>query len=62
MYAEGQGDPVAGPADTINLDPETSQTLNHQPGSIHQRLWGPKHIYSKGLPGLSSVREDPPNP
>ena len=21
MYAEGQGDPVAGPADTINLDP-----------------------------------------
>jgi hypothetical protein len=39
-----------------------SQTLDHQPGSIHQLIWGPQHIYSKELPGLHSVREDPPNP
>ena len=47
--AEEEGDPVGGPAVSINLDPEISQTLNHQPGSIHQLIWGPQHIYSKGL-------------
>jgi len=34
--------------------------LGHQPGSIHQLIGGPQHIYSRGL-GLDSVREDAPN-
>ena len=33
--------------------------LDHQPGSIHLLDWG---MYSRGLPGLASVREDEPNP
>jgi hypothetical protein len=40
---------------------EISQTLRHQPGSIHYLVRGPSHIYSRGLPGLASVREDVPN-
>jgi hypothetical protein len=36
--AEGDGDPVGGPAVSINLDPKISQTLDHQPGSIHQQI------------------------
>jgi hypothetical protein len=44
------------------LDSEISQTLDHQLGSIHQLIWGPKHIYSIGLPGLGLVIEDAPNP
>jgi hypothetical protein len=39
-----------------------SQTLSHQLGSIQQLIWDPQHIYSRGLPGLDSVREDVPNP
>jgi hypothetical protein len=35
--------------------------LDHQPGSIHQLIGGPQHIYSTGLPGLGSIREDAPN-
>lgn len=42
--------------------PKISQTLYHQPGSIHQLIWGSQHIYSTGLPGLGSVREDALNP
>ena len=41
---------------------EISQTLCHQPGSIHQLLMGPQHIFSKGLLGLGLVREDASNP
>jgi hypothetical protein len=44
------------------LSLETVQTLGHQPDSIHQLIWGHQHIYSRGLPGLASVREDAPNP
>jgi hypothetical protein len=33
-----EGNPVGGPAVSINLDPEKSQTLEHQPGSILQVL------------------------
>jgi hypothetical protein len=29
---------VGGSAVSINLDPEISQTLDHQPGSIHQLI------------------------
>ena len=36
--------------------------LSHQPGSIHELIWGPQHIYNRGLPCLASVREDKPNP
>jgi hypothetical protein len=36
--AEEKGDPVGGPAVSINLDPQISQTLDQQPGSIHQLI------------------------
>jgi hypothetical protein len=52
--AEEEGDPVGGPAVSINLDPEISQTLDHQPGRIY--------TYSTGLLGLGLVTEDAPNP
>jgi hypothetical protein len=41
---EEEGDPVGGPAVSINLNPlppaspEISKTLDHQPGSIHKLL------------------------
>ena len=60
--AEKKGDPVGGPAVSINLDPKISQTLDHQTDSIHQLIWGPQHTYSRGLPGLCSFRDDAPNP
>jgi hypothetical protein len=47
--AEEEGDPVGGPAVSIILDPKITQTLDHQPGNIHQLIWGPQHIYSKVL-------------
>jgi hypothetical protein len=40
---------------------EISQILEHWPGSIHQLIWGPQHINSRGLSGLGLVR-DAPNP
>jgi hypothetical protein len=40
---------------STNLDPEISQSLSHQPGSIQQLMWDPWHIY-RGLPGMPSVR------
>jgi hypothetical protein len=39
-----------------------SQTLSHQPGSIHHLIWGSQQVYSWGQPGLASVREATPNP
>ena len=36
--AEEEGDPVRGSAVSINLDPEISQTLHYQPGSIYQMI------------------------
>ena len=44
------------------MDSEISQTLSHQPGSIHYLKGGPILIDSRGLPCLASVREDAPNP
>jgi hypothetical protein len=41
---------------------EISQTLDHQPSSIHQLIWGPQLTYSRGLLGLCSFRDDVPNP
>ena len=41
---------------------EISQILEHQPESIHQLIWSPQHIYSRGIPNLGLVREDVPNP
>jgi len=34
---EKQGNPVEHQAVSIIVDPEISQTLDHQPGSIHQQ-------------------------
>jgi hypothetical protein len=45
----------------MNLDPR-SLTLDHQSGRKHQLITGPQHIYSRGLPGLHSVRKDVPSP
>ena len=61
--AEEERDPVAGPAVTINLDLcPRSLTLDHQSGNIYLLIWGSQNIYSRGLWGLGSVREDAPNP
>ena len=57
-----KGDPVGGPTVSINLDPENSQTLDHQTDSIHQLTGGPQHTFGRGLLGLSSFRDDAPNP
>jgi hypothetical protein len=46
----------------LTWSPEISQKLDHQPDSIQQLIWGLQHIYSRGLPGLGSSREDAPNP
>jgi hypothetical protein len=43
----------------ITQTPEISQTLRHQPGSIEELVRGPWNIYSRGLPGLASVGEEP---
>jgi hypothetical protein len=42
--------------------PEMSQNLDHQPGGIHQLIWGPQHTYSRGLLHLCSVKDDASNP
>jgi hypothetical protein len=39
-----------------------SQTLRHQPGSVHELVQGLQHIHSRGLLGWASVGEDAPNP
>jgi hypothetical protein len=38
----------------LTKTPESSQILNHQPGSINQLIEGSQHIYSRGLPDLVS--------
>ena len=49
-----------GPAASINLDPW--DLSDSGPPTRHHLIWGPQHTYSRGLPGLGSVREDAPNP
>jgi hypothetical protein len=61
LEAEEASYPVGGPA-VSTWTPDISQTLDHQPGSIHQLIWGPQHIYSRGLLGLGSVKEVADNP
>ena len=46
---------------STDLDPEISQTLSQHPDSLQQLIWGPCHIYNKGLLGLASMRGDMPN-
>jgi hypothetical protein len=53
---EEEGSPVGGPAVSINLYPEISQTLSHQPDSIHQVKWGPQHTKNRGLHWLGSEK------
>ena len=53
--AEEKGDPIGGPADSINLDPlDPSNTGT--PSRQHTEA-NMKPPYSRGLPGLSSVRD-----
>jgi hypothetical protein len=56
--AQEEGEPVEGPAVSINLEPEISQTLGYQPGNIHQLIRGPQPIYSRRLPGLDLFIKD----
>jgi hypothetical protein len=44
------------------LIPDISQILSHQPGSIHDLVQPPHHIYNRGLLGLISVGEEVPDP
>jgi hypothetical protein len=57
---EEGSNPVGGPASQLTQTLEIFQTLDS--GSINQQIWGPQHIYSRGLPDLGSIREDAPNP
>jgi hypothetical protein len=57
---EEESDPVGGPEVSINLDPRDLSdtgppTRQHSLAGV-----GHPHIYSWGLPGLGSVREDVP--
>jgi hypothetical protein len=57
---EGQKDlkGIATPGRTtvsINRTPQSSQTLNHQPKSIHGRVHGSSYICTRGLSYLPSV-------
>jgi hypothetical protein len=47
---------------SLSLDPEIFQTLDHQTVSAHQLIWGPQHIYSRGLLGWCSFGDDASNP
>ena len=60
--AEEKGDPVGGPAVSLNLD--SWDLSNHGPPTRQHKtdVMKPKHIYSGALPGLGLVREDAPNP
>jgi hypothetical protein len=68
--AEEMGDPHREDQQfQLTQTPEISQTLSHQSGSIHELVWAPQGpptpltlIYIRGLPGLTSVGEDIPNP
>jgi hypothetical protein len=58
-----EGNPVGGPAVSINLDPQDLSdtgppTRQHTPADMRPST----HIYSRGLPGLCSIRDDAPNP
>jgi len=54
--AEEEVNPVGGPTVLLTWAPDISQTLDHQPGSIHQLRWGFQHIYNKWLSGFSQRR------
>ena len=58
---EEEGNPVEGPAVSINLDPwdlssTGPPTRQHSPADMR-----PEPIYSRGLSGLVSLKEDAPN-
>jgi hypothetical protein len=60
--AEVEGDPIGRPAVSTNLDPRDLSdteppTRQYTPADMRSQ-----HIYSRGLPGLASVREDALNP
>ena len=56
--AEGQRDSIVKPiVSTKPIPRELSETESR---SIHWPVPGPRHIYSRGLPGLASVGEDAP--
>jgi hypothetical protein len=61
--AEDYGNPVGGPAVSINLDPPRSLRYWTTNQAVYTSKYDtPQHIYSRGLPDLGSVREDAPNP
>ena len=60
--SEEEGDPIRRPTVSTNLDLWDLSDIEPQPGSIYQLILGPKHIYSREIPGLDSVKKDAPNP
>ena len=60
--AEEEGDPIGRPGVSTNPDPQ--DLSDTEPPTRQDTLAGPKppYIYSRGLSGLASMREDAPNP
>jgi hypothetical protein len=58
---EEEGDPVGGPAVSINLDPRDVSNTGPPTRQHTPLIWGLQPIYSRGLLGLDSVREDSTN-
>jgi hypothetical protein len=57
-----KGDPVGGPAVLINLDPWDLSNTGLPGRQHHYLIRSPQHLYSIGLQGLCSFRDDAPNP
>jgi hypothetical protein len=57
-----EGYPVGDQQSQLTWIPEISQTLDHQPGSIHQLIRRLQHTYTAEDSCLGSVREGAPNP
>jgi hypothetical protein len=45
----------------VSTDLDSQDLSDTEPGSKQQLIREPWHIYSRGLPGLVSVRDDAPN-
>jgi hypothetical protein len=59
---KGDGNPVGRP--TLSTNPDLWELPESKPPikNIHGLVYGPWHICNRGLPFLSSVGDDAPNP
>jgi hypothetical protein len=60
--AEEKGDPIEGPAVSINLDPRDLSYTGPRNRQLTAADKSSPHTYSRGLPSLGSFRDDAPNP